>query len=1848
MTDTIAKKTKIRGGHKAHLTKLLTSVTDVLKDFDLKKEVELLGYRDTLKRKAEILAQLDDEILMQTEDDDIDEMIEENEKIQSQIQAKITGIDIFLKKIHRFEDEKKAAEKTEPMRVSAAVSAAAPVAVPAATPKATIKLPKYEIKRFSGEATEYRAFWDAFQVAIDQNVSLSNVEKFTYLKSYVTGDAEDSIKGLTATDVNYKMAVDILKQRYGNTQVIVNSHMKSLTRLPSVHDDRDTKRIRKLYDKIESDLRSLKALGVKPDGLLLVPLLLEKFPEAMNLRLSRKFQSNTDVWNVDEMMEELRKELEARERCSFEKDRKPKADPTTIDALIARLKTEGYDVNHSSLDVLVGQQSPNVHSQSSKSQQRELVCPFCSGNHYADKCRTVTDVVKRKDLLKKQRRCFLCCSAAHVIKDCTSQKKCYVCNGAHHTSICDGRKKKNEKEDETKDVHSTPAVSSKSKILLQTAQLDVRAYRRGKPGLVANCKVLFDSGSQRTHITRELAEKIKAPIVRRDNVNINGFGGISLGPQTLEVAQLILTKKGYNVQLKIEGLIVEKICKPLQGRYVQSSVQSIPHIRDKKLADDDVGDEIQDVAILIGLDYYHDVINGEPIIVRGAPTLVSSIFGYVLSGDVNVESDHSKGLPVSALLNQHVSNEDLLESVKDFFSIESSGISEEDEIQQDEFDIGIEKRDDRYYVNYPFKSDHRRLCDNYRLSLKRFHGTCRRMKNDADLRAAYCDIMTDQEKNGIIENVPEDSADVSRTYYMPHHPVIRDDKTTSKYRIVYDCSSKEDGASLNECLQTGTCEFTDLLGVLVRFRYHTIGMTADIKQAFLQIGIKEDFRDLTRFLWLKDPTDMNNDIPRRMRFARLIFGGVSSMAILDNVNQYHLERYMKDYPITVQLIRDSLYCDDFDGGAKDDDSGFKVYSEVKAIFGEASMNMRKWITSSSKLNSRIKEAESRSQDESDHVPSYAAAQLNPDERAPVKVLGIPWNTNTDELSFTLNSLKDYPTGRITKRILLSGTTKPFDPLGILAPIILTLKILFQTTCVKGDSWDDQLPAKQQEIWDRFLEEAKQFNGLRVPRCYGDLSDGTVTLIGFGDASESAYAACIYLHYKSKEKVISTLVAAKTRVAPVKKITLPRLELLAALCLSKLMVKIQSSLQRLVQIQRIICLTDAEIVLNWITREDRSYKQFVRNRCMQIRDKVPVDNWYHVPGKVNAADLPSRGCFPRQLQQPTTRCQWLNGPEWMSKDEEVWPIRKDIKPVFDDPELKVSKSDDVDSLITIHSTKPNLEKIIKFEDYSCINRLIRVVAWCNRFISNCRIKKEERRLEELNAEEYDHAKILCIQSVQIVLYQESGHEKRCQSLGLYEDEQGIQRCRGRIGKAKIPFSTRFPILIPRNHHFTELIIRDAHEKVYHNGVKETLAELRSVYWIVKGRQIVKRSLRRCLLCKRIEGLAYPPPVTSDLPDFRVGASRAFDAVGVDFCGPIYVKDIYKPGSMHKAYIAINTCTSTRMLHLELTPDLTTAAYLRSHRRFIARRGCPSLMVSDNGKTFKGQELKKFNAMNGTKWRFNLSKAAWWGGVFERMVRSTKRCLKKAIGLRKLSYEELNTILIEIEAVINNRPLVYVEEEDMDQLLTPSHLFCGRRTMDKEFRLSHETEDELNPNNLISRTKQINASIDHFWRRWSKEYLIELRENHKMKNKQSNLEVRPGDAVFIHEDYVKRNKWHMGVIEKCIVGADGVTRGATVKKVDKDGKTSYINRPLQKLYPMELTCNSKLESNETTVTENESKLGTNEIEFDDDEINDVIKNSNKNSRSCTRQTRSKRGAAIDGEIRRRCNDYQNFENFDFLEN
>jgi hypothetical protein len=313
----------------------------------------------------------------------------------------------------------------------------------------------------------------------------------------------------------------------------------------------------------------------------------------------------------------------------------------------------------------------------------------------------------------------------------------------------------------------------------------------------------------------------------------------------------------------------------------------------------------------------------------------------------------------------------------------------------------------------------------------------------------------------------------------------------------------------------------------------------------------------------------------------------------------------------------------------------------------------------------------------------------------------------------------------------------------------------------------------------------------------------------------------------------------------------------------------------------------------------------------------------------------------------------------------------------------------------------------------------------------------------------------------------------------------------------------------------------------------------------------------------------------LPEFRVRESFPFSKVGVDFAGPLFVKS--KIGESKKAYIALFSCCVTRAVHLELVEDLTSQTFRRALRRFSSRRGTPALIVSDNAKTFRATQkaLKQlFNhpevrsdlERTKTEWRFNLERAPWWGGFFERHVGCVKACLKKVLGNAKLTFDELLTVVIEVEGTLNSRPLTYTYEELDEDVLTPSHLIHGRRL--KSMPDENIEEAVENETNCSKRFRHLTLRLVHFWNRWRKEYLTDLREFHKAKSSSENRKpIEVGDVVIVFEENKKRAQWKTAVVERLIKGKDEIIRGAEVRVITK-GKRLRISRPIQKLYPLEI--------------------------------------------------------------------------------
>ncbi|XP_043496458.1 uncharacterized protein LOC122520462 [Polistes fuscatus] len=718
--------------------------------------------------------------------------------------------------------------------------------------------------------------------------------------------------------------------------------------------------------------------------------------------------------------------------------------------------------------------------------------------------------------------------------------------------------------------------------------------------------------------------------------------------------------------------------------------------------------------------------------------------------------------------------------------------------------------------------------------------------------------------------------------------------------------------------------------------------------------------------------------------------------------------------------------------------------------------------------------------------------INLDSSGTIKTLGVNWNAAEDNIGYTVKRAADP--SKVTKRVILSEISQLFDPLGLLGPVVINAKLMMQRLWQLKSTWDEDVPADIYKIWQEFRQNLHTLEEIRFARnVAGDGEE--MEMHGFCDASERAYGACIYVKTLGKNPTLR-LVCAKSKVAPLKTQSLPRLELCGALILSRLFKATKNALRRN-DFCRTIFWTDSTVVLHWLNTPPHTLKTYVAHRVAEIQESTARELWRHVSSEHNPADLISRGVTPAELRESKL---WKSGPVWLIQPESNWPHSR-LEPI-EIPEKK---------RIVTHARVATPFEL--FRRYSSFVKLKRIIAYCVRFARNSRNLKEKRIMGELTVDELKGAEIIAIRLIQeeafpeIIKLIKSGKEV-CASFSVlspFVDNLGILRVGGRLARSNLPYEQRHPALLPKDHTITNAIIREKHHQIGHGGTQATLNALRESFWPINGRSSVKRVIYKCITCRRLKP-ATPQYPMSDLPASRLLPNRPFIHTGVDFCGPLFIKE------------------STKAVHLELVNDLTTEAFLAALRRFMARRGKCSDIYSDNATNFVG-------AANELEARVSRSETL-------------------------LSYEALLTYVLEIEAILNSRPITPLSNDPNDlRALTPGHFLIGN-----SFTSLPEDEYRDIPSGRLSQWQHVQQMRQHFWNRWNKEYLNEQTVRKKWHRGTAD-KISPGTLVILREDNSPPLKWSLGRIAEVHKGADGIARVASVKTAN-----GLVKRGIKRLSPL----------------------------------------------------------------------------------
>ena len=715
----------------------------------------------------------------------------------------------------------------------------------------------------------------------------------------------------------------------------------------------------------------------------------------------------------------------------------------------------------------------------------------------------------------------------------------------------------------------------------------------------------------------------------------------------------------------------------------------------------------------------------------------------------------------------------------------------------------VKKINGKIQVNLPVKEG-TKLPDDKIMAEKRLSYLKRKIEKDNDYKQEYVAFMKKYIDKGYAEEVhqPEMEQSNGAIWYLPHHGVYH--PTKKKLRVVFDCAAKHNSVFLNQVLLQGPNLTKNLMDVLFRFREGQIAVSGDIEGMFLQVRVPPAQRDYLRFLWWPDGDTSFR--PKIYRMCCHLFGAISSPAVASFALQYAAEQNKEKYSErAVETVNTNFYVDDCLMSVDEVEQATELVQEVTGICADGGFNIEKFVSNNRNVLSSIPEAKrAKSLQQID----FTSAELPAD-----RTLGMIWNVEDDCFEFNVQ-LQDKPA---THRGILSVRSTVFDPLGFLSPFILPAKQITQEACRLKLGWDDELPEELQQRWQEWKEEALALSQFKINRWQS--SSGNVTtreMHHFCDASTTGYGTVSYPREKYEDGQINVaLLYSKSRVAPLKKITIPRLELAAA----KEAVKSNNTLEQapMVRIDDVLYWSDSTIVLKYINNINKRFKTFVANRLEFIHSGSKAAQWRHVQGKQNPADYASRGLHVHETEKAEV---WFNGPKFLQTNIEFDSF-VDSGLSDDDAELTEKQICCVNIVCNEHGL---------LSRFSSLEKLQRVTAWILRFLSNARHRIEQRKqqvasagpflLKRLTVGEMQDAQVRLCKSVQRNLFSDAIERlqqgkpllksKPLRKLDPFLDETGILRVGGRLRRSSgIERDSKCPIILPKNSNLSELLVRYTH-------------------------------------------------------------------------------------------------------------------------------------------------------------------------------------------------------------------------------------------------------------------------------------------------------------------------------------------------------------------------------------------------------------------------------------------------------
>ena len=1209
------------------------------------------------------------------------------------------------------------------------------------------------------------------------------------------------------------------------------------------------------------------------------------------------------------------------------------------------------------------------------------------------------------------------------------------------------------------------------------------------------------------------------------------------------------------------------------------------HLKNLVLADDQF-DQPGKIELLLGQNVWrHIFLDGR---VKGKeehhPEAWLTVFGWIILGAYN---PHSKTPSQPAITHVVASVEDNRISNKllsRFFELEEPSVYESAQ-SPTEMQVEAHYKDTHYYdesqkryvVRLPKSEDQPSLGESRTQAINRAKANERSLLKKGKLQQ-FQQVMKEYVDLGHAQQVSvQKHHPQNQVYYMPVHAVFKDSSTTTKIRAVFDTSAKTTSQhSLNDILAVGPTLHPTIDQILLRFRGYAIALSSDISKMYKEVLLHPEDRALHRFIWREDQESDWKDF----EMTRVTFGVAASPYLAVKTLQQAADDFGEGCPGAQWHLKNSFYIDDLLGGADTPKEALVLFEKLCSILSKASFNLRKWRSSSEEvlkgIPSNIQEMLPTQQLVDQHTATYP------------KALGVAWDSRADTMCTSINLPDSYVS---TKRGIVSDIARTFDVLGWISPVILPMKILYRDLWQAKLDWDDEVDPEHKQRHRKWREELHILADVRLPRHYfNHRKPATIQLHGFSDASKEAYGAVVFIRatYPTGPPSVG-LVISKSKVTPLAARSIPQLELCGANLLAKLMTTTRQTLK--VPIEDIFAYTDSTIVLAWLDGKTKRYCIYSANRISSTVSLIPTRCWRHVPTLQNPADAASRGLSALDLRNHSL---WWHGPPWLATQPLVFPPQPSQAQI---EKLKEVEAKPEKAVVMAVNTEICLEA--RFGAYS---RMLRVFCWIRRIIHFGRQKTRRAEKYLTAAEAKDTTKFL-IKRSQKRSYPEEvkqlttdppkdlSHSSKILVLRPRIDKTGLMKIGGRLNHTELPEHQKHPIILSAKDEFSKLLFLHYHHQLGHCGPSALLAHSSNLYHVVGGRGLARRICSTCVTCRAAAAKASTQ-LLGQLPPARVEPNYVFLHTGIDYAGPFFIRKGHtrKPVEI-KAYLAVFICFCTKAVHLELVGDQTTTAFIAALDRFVDRRGLPLHIYTDNGKNFIGakNQLADFytmiaspecqNAVQSYAFNYEITwhtipeRAPHFGGLWEAAVKAAKYHLKRIVGQHQFMFEELYTICCDVESFLNSRPLGPITSHDLDGLspLTPAHFLLGRaaRSYPKE-------KIDFKPTPL-QRWEICKQASQHFWKRWSQEYLQHLQKSVKWHKRNKNFKI--GDLVMLTDGNVYHCQWTMAKIVAVYPGKDGIVRAVDVQieqAVTPQGcktksqlarkmttKTSIYRRPVCKL-------------------------------------------------------------------------------------